>query len=143
LSFYEGVGVGLLKIEESESEVLKIEESESEVLKIEESESELEVLKIEESESESEVLKIEESESELEVLKIEESESELEVLKIEESESELLCTDSTALILTLLRRQKEVMRPLIRDKRFDTVLMNDNPLCFIGGRWALTNMSTF
>jgi hypothetical protein len=50
LSFYEGVGVGLLKIEESESEVLKIEESESEVLKIEESESE--VLKIEESESE-------------------------------------------------------------------------------------------
>jgi hypothetical protein len=35
------VGVGVLKIEESESEVLKIEESESEVLKIEESESEL------------------------------------------------------------------------------------------------------
>jgi hypothetical protein len=29
LSFYEGVGVGVLKIEESESEVLKIEESES------------------------------------------------------------------------------------------------------------------
>jgi hypothetical protein len=43
LSFYEGVGVGVLKIEESESGVLKIEESESEsgVLKIEESESEL------------------------------------------------------------------------------------------------------
>jgi hypothetical protein len=50
LSFYEGVGVRVLKIKESESEVLKIEESESEVLKIEESESE--VLKIEESESE-------------------------------------------------------------------------------------------
>jgi hypothetical protein len=34
LSFYEGVGVGLLKIEESESKVLKIEnwESESELL---------------------------------------------------------------------------------------------------------------
>jgi hypothetical protein len=74
LRFYERVGVGVLKIEESESEVLKIEESESEVLKIEESESE--------------ALKIEESESE--VLKIEESES--------ESESELLCTDSTALL---------------------------------------------
>jgi hypothetical protein len=28
LSVYEGVGVGVLKIEESESEVLKIEESE-------------------------------------------------------------------------------------------------------------------
>jgi hypothetical protein len=41
LSFYEGIGIGVLKIEESESEVLKIEESESEVLKIEESESEL------------------------------------------------------------------------------------------------------
>jgi hypothetical protein len=91
LSFYKGIGVGVLKIKQSESEVLKIEESESEVLKIEESESE--VLKIEESESE--VLKIEESESE--VLKIEESES--EVLKIEESESELLCTDCIALLL--------------------------------------------
>jgi hypothetical protein len=34
LSFYEGVGVGVLKIEESEWEVLKIEESEWEVLKI-------------------------------------------------------------------------------------------------------------
>jgi hypothetical protein len=32
LSFYEGVGVGVLKVEESESEVLKIEESESEFL---------------------------------------------------------------------------------------------------------------
>jgi hypothetical protein len=32
LSFYEGVGVGVLKIEESESEVLKIQESESELL---------------------------------------------------------------------------------------------------------------
>jgi hypothetical protein len=32
LSFYEGVGVGILKIEQSESEVLKIEESESELL---------------------------------------------------------------------------------------------------------------
>jgi hypothetical protein len=32
LSFYEGVGVGVLKIEDSESEVLKIEESESELL---------------------------------------------------------------------------------------------------------------
>jgi hypothetical protein len=34
LSFYEGIGVGIgvLKIEESESEVLKIEESESELL---------------------------------------------------------------------------------------------------------------
>jgi hypothetical protein len=34
LSFYEGVGVGLVKIEElePESEVLKIEESESELL---------------------------------------------------------------------------------------------------------------
>jgi hypothetical protein len=32
LSFYEGVGVRLLKIEESESEVLKIEESESQLL---------------------------------------------------------------------------------------------------------------
>jgi hypothetical protein len=39
LSFYEAVGVGLLKIEESEPEVLKIGESEPEVLKIEESES--------------------------------------------------------------------------------------------------------
>jgi hypothetical protein len=77
LSPYEGVGVGVLKIEESESEVLKIEESELE----------------------SEVLKIEESESE--VLKIEESES--EVLKIEESESksELLCTDSTAVVKSI------------------------------------------
>jgi hypothetical protein len=44
LSFYEGVGVGVLKIEESESEVLKIEEPESEVLKIEEPESESELL---------------------------------------------------------------------------------------------------
>jgi hypothetical protein len=44
LSFYEEVGVGVLKIEESELEVLKIEESESEVLKIKESESELELL---------------------------------------------------------------------------------------------------
>jgi hypothetical protein len=32
LSFYEGAGVGVLKIEESESEVLKIQESESELL---------------------------------------------------------------------------------------------------------------
>jgi hypothetical protein len=32
LSFYEGVGVGILKIEELESEVSKIEESESELL---------------------------------------------------------------------------------------------------------------
>jgi hypothetical protein len=32
LSFYEGVGVGVLKIEESESEVLKIEGLESELL---------------------------------------------------------------------------------------------------------------
>jgi hypothetical protein len=32
LSFYEGVGVGVLKIKESESEVLKIEESEWELL---------------------------------------------------------------------------------------------------------------
>jgi hypothetical protein len=32
LSFYEGVGVGVLKIEESDSVVLKIEESESELL---------------------------------------------------------------------------------------------------------------
>jgi hypothetical protein len=47
LSFYEEVGVGVLKIEESESEVLKIEESESEVLKIEESEHESELLCIE------------------------------------------------------------------------------------------------
>jgi hypothetical protein len=43
LSFYEGVGVGVLKIKESELEleVLKIKESESEISKIEESESEL------------------------------------------------------------------------------------------------------
>jgi hypothetical protein len=41
LSFYEEVGVEVLKIGESESEALKIEESESEVLKIEEWESEL------------------------------------------------------------------------------------------------------
>jgi hypothetical protein len=34
LRFYEGVGVGVLKIEESESEVLKIEESDAEVIKI-------------------------------------------------------------------------------------------------------------
>jgi hypothetical protein len=32
LRFYEGVGVGVLKIEEPELEVLKIEESESELL---------------------------------------------------------------------------------------------------------------
>jgi hypothetical protein len=32
LSFYEGVGVGVLKFEESEWEVLKIEESESELV---------------------------------------------------------------------------------------------------------------
>jgi hypothetical protein len=32
LSFYEGVGIGFLKIEESESEGLKIEEPESELL---------------------------------------------------------------------------------------------------------------
>jgi hypothetical protein len=32
LSFYEGVGVRVLKIRESELEVLKIEESESELL---------------------------------------------------------------------------------------------------------------
>jgi hypothetical protein len=54
LSFYERVGVGVLKIEESESEVVKIEESESEVVKIEESESE--VLKSEDPKSESELL---------------------------------------------------------------------------------------
>jgi hypothetical protein len=48
LRFYDGVGVGVgvLKIDESGSE--------SEVLKIDESESESEVLKIDESESESE-----------------------------------------------------------------------------------------
>jgi hypothetical protein len=48
LRFYERVGVGVLKIEESQSEVLKIEktklEPESEVLKIEESESDSELL---------------------------------------------------------------------------------------------------
>jgi hypothetical protein len=44
LSFYEGVGVGVLKIEELELEVLKIEELELEVLKIKELESELELL---------------------------------------------------------------------------------------------------
>jgi hypothetical protein len=47
-----------------------------------------------ESESQSEVLKIEKSESE----------SQSEVLKIEKSESEskLLCTDSTALVVSLM-----------------------------------------
>jgi hypothetical protein len=59
IEVYEGVGVEVLKLEESESVVFKIEESQSEVLKIEESESV--VFKIEESESV--VFKIEESES--------------------------------------------------------------------------------
>jgi hypothetical protein len=113
LSFCEGVGV--LKIEKSESEVLKIEKSESEVLKIEKWESE--------------VLKIEKSESE--VLKIEKSES--EVLKIEKSESELLCTDCTALATTHVTHCQPVKKfPLFYGiRRFIAMFTTAGHLCLL------------